>query len=401
MTPSSPATPPVSRTVRIGGHEVDLDRRALLDATGQPIELRPQALELLCLLAEHAGEVVDKRSAIERVWPGMVVTDDSLVQAIGDIRRALGDDKHQVVQTVPRRGYRLIAVPGPAATAGSAAAPAPVPRSRRRVGWIGAASAVLLVVGVAAAVAWRSGTGSPVERLGQPALAVLAFRVESAQPADSLLGQSVAEEMIGDLARNIDVPVVSGRSSFQPDLQKLAAPQVAQRLKVRFLLDGSVRRDGEQLAIHAQLIDGNDGRVVWTHDARAGVADWAAARAGLVDRMASSARTSLWRHEKQRALAARAPASLDAYTLATRAYANKHLFNGPAYRDGRAAAEQAIKLDPNYAFAWAALGYLNSIDSGNNITGEWPSSRRGEALGQIDRALQLDAELSLAPPRCA
>lgn len=396
MTPSPLATPPANRTVRIGGHEVDLDRRALLDGAGRPIELRPQALELLCLLAEHAGQVVDKRRAIERVWPGMVVTDDSLVQAIGDIRRALGDDKHQLVQTVPRRGYRLIAAPGAAtASAGTAAADLrPALPMRRRFAWIGATAAALLVAGVTAAVAWRN-AGSPLERLGHPALAVLAFRVESAQPTDSLLGQSVAEELIGDLARNVDVPVVSGRSSFQLDLHKLAAPEVAQRLKVRFLLDGSVRRDGEQLAVHAQLIDGSDGRVVWTHDARAGVADWAAARAGLVDRMAGSVRTSLWRLEKQRALSARAPASLDAYTLATRAYANKHLFNGPAYRDGRGAAERAIQLDPNYAFAWAVLGYLNSIDSGNNFTGEWKPSRRGEALAQIDRALQLDPELPL------
>lgn len=244
-------------------------------------------------------------------------------------------------------------------------------------------------------MAWRN-TASPVERPGQPALAVLAFRTESAQPTDSLLGQSVAEELIGDLARNVDVPVVSGRSSFQLDLQKLAAPEVAQRLKVRFLVDGSVRRDGEQLVIHAQLIDGIDGRVVWNHDASAGVADWAAARAGLVDRMAGSVRTSIWRVEKQRALSARTPASLDACTLATRAYADKHLFNGPAYRDGRAAAERAIQLDPNYAFAWAVLGYLNSIDSGNNFTGEWKPSQRGEALAQIDRALQLDPELPLA-----
>lgn len=135
MTTTLLATTPASRIVRIGGHEVDLDRRTLLDAAGRSIELRPQAIELLCLLAEHAGEVVDKHRAIDRVWPGMVVTDDSLVQAIGDIRRALGDDKHQVVQTVPRRGYRLIAYP--AATAGTraagAAATAAATSKRRRL----------------------------------------------------------------------------------------------------------------------------------------------------------------------------------------------------------------------------------------------------------------------------
>lgn len=390
---------PDRQPIRLDRHVVDLNRRALLDAaSGQPVELRPQALELLCLLAEHAGEVVDKRLATERVWPGMVVTDDSLVQAIGDIRRALGDARHAVVQTVPRRGYRLIAA------GASDRAPTPLDdppaaavTARRLRPLPALALALLLVAAVAAAaVAWRETSRSPVERLTAPKLAVLAFRSESPEAADSLLGHSVAEELIGDLARNIDVPVVSGRSSFQLDLQKLPAQEIARRLRVRYLVDGSVRRSGDELAIRAQLIDGEDGRIVWTHEARSGVAQWAAARSALVDRMAGSVRVSLWRSETQRARAAHAPASLDAYTLATRAYANKHQFNGPAYRDGRAAAERAIQLDPNYAFAWAALGYLNSLDAGNNFTGEWPPSRRGEALAQIERALQLDPELPLA-----
>ncbi|MDO9284620.1 MAG: winged helix-turn-helix domain-containing protein, partial [Aquabacterium sp.] len=102
-------------TVALPGHVVDLARHALLTADGQRVELRPQALDLLCLLAARAGETVDKRHLIDVVWPGLVVTDDSLVQAVGDIRRAIGDNQHQVLQTVPRRGYRLIAaVPAPA-----------------------------------------------------------------------------------------------------------------------------------------------------------------------------------------------------------------------------------------------------------------------------------------------
>ena len=114
------------------GHVLDLDRHALLDAAGARIELRPQALDLLCLLASRAGETVDKRHLMQQVWPGLIVTDDSLVQAVSDIRRAIGDDGHHVVQTVPRRGYRLIASAPPAAA--DLAPPVPLPcRPSKRV----------------------------------------------------------------------------------------------------------------------------------------------------------------------------------------------------------------------------------------------------------------------------
>lgn len=115
-------------SIRIRDRRVDLRGRRLLAADGTEVALRPQALDLLCELARHAGEVVTKREVFDRIWPGMVVTDDSLVQAVGDVRRAIGDEHHAVLQTVPRRGYRLIAdedmqPAAPAAAVPSAAAP--------------------------------------------------------------------------------------------------------------------------------------------------------------------------------------------------------------------------------------------------------------------------------------
>src|SRR5690242_19327969 len=74
-----------------GGCVLDRATHVLRDAAGRPIELRPQAFDVLCVLAEHRGALVSKETLFARVWPGLVVTDDSLVQAIGDIRRALGE----------------------------------------------------------------------------------------------------------------------------------------------------------------------------------------------------------------------------------------------------------------------------------------------------------------------
>ena len=110
------------------GFVLDLERRELLDAAGRPTALRAQALNVLLVLGEHAGHVVGKDDLMRRVWGDVVVTEDSLVQAVGDIRRVLGDSKHERVRTVPRRGYLL--APGiDASTAGPSPASVETPVS--------------------------------------------------------------------------------------------------------------------------------------------------------------------------------------------------------------------------------------------------------------------------------
>jgi Transcriptional regulatory protein, C terminal/AAA ATPase domain len=112
--------PKFSETVRSGGSDkpvqalsmgdriVDLDRDALLDRQGAVVPLRPRAWLVLKFLAQRAGRLVEKNELLEEVWADCVVTEDSLVQAIGDIRRALGDTGRTALRTLPRRGYILV-----------------------------------------------------------------------------------------------------------------------------------------------------------------------------------------------------------------------------------------------------------------------------------------------------
>ncbi len=81
------------------GFVLDLARGELLDAAGRPTDLRAQALKVLLLLGERAGQVVGKDELLRHVWPDLVVTEDSLVQAVGDIRRVLGEDHAGVHRT--------------------------------------------------------------------------------------------------------------------------------------------------------------------------------------------------------------------------------------------------------------------------------------------------------------
>ena len=137
--------------LRVGEWEVDPALNELRRG-GEAIRLEPKAIEVLRYLAERPGEVVGREALLSAIWPGVVVGDDALTQAIIKLRRALGDDAHspRYIETISKRGYRLIAAAGtspgdpPAAPAGNR-----VPtRSRKKL----AIAAAVILSGVAVAV---------------------------------------------------------------------------------------------------------------------------------------------------------------------------------------------------------------------------------------------------------
>ena len=99
---------PSQQTIVIGDRTVDLSREVLIDASGSIVPLRPRAWLVLRFLALHAGRLVGKDELMDEVWADCVVTEDSLVQAVGDVRRALGDAGRTALRTLPRRGYMLV-----------------------------------------------------------------------------------------------------------------------------------------------------------------------------------------------------------------------------------------------------------------------------------------------------
>src|SRR5438552_9037 len=99
---------PSQQTIVIGDHTVDLSREALIEASGALVPLRPRAWLVLRFLALHAGRLVGKDELMDEVWADCVVTEDSLVQAVGDVRRALGNAGRKALRTLPRRGYMLV-----------------------------------------------------------------------------------------------------------------------------------------------------------------------------------------------------------------------------------------------------------------------------------------------------
>src|ERR1700722_7349085 len=102
-------TAPTVATLSFEGFVLDLRRGSLLTTVGEEIPLRRQSFELLRPLAENPGRLLDRDAINRAIWSDVAVTDDSITQCVRDIRRAIGDDAQQVLKTVPRRGYLLLA----------------------------------------------------------------------------------------------------------------------------------------------------------------------------------------------------------------------------------------------------------------------------------------------------
>jgi TolB-like protein/Flp pilus assembly protein TadD len=236
------------RIVSLGAARVDLDAERVTGPDGRAVALRPQTFAVLKLLIANPGRLVTKDELQTAVWPGIAVTDDSLVQCIGEIRKALGDEARSLVETVPRRGYRLATGQRPA----------------RQAAWydgraaIFGATLVLVALGVGA---WRT-RGAEEAASHAPVVAVLPFH-SMAGEAEAYFGAGVAEDVISMLARTPDVAVIARSSSFAYGDEPRDIREIGAALGADYVLEGSVRREGDKLRIVAQLEDAETGQHVW------------------------------------------------------------------------------------------------------------------------------------------
>ena len=191
---------PVPRTVAVNGVMVDFAGGFVRDRDGREIPLRPQAFDLLKYLLQNAGRLVTKDELMKAVWPGVFVTDDSLVQCVRDVRRAIGDEDQSVLKAVPKRGYRFTI---PAAVPPSA-------RTRWRMGAVAASVLVLIAVGLV----WRFARPPAELRSfdGPPVVAVVPFINVGGDEA----AQKLALEMKARLTGFADQPRAASRVPDRP-----------------------------------------------------------------------------------------------------------------------------------------------------------------------------------------
>ena len=395
---SSPVNP-----VRLGEFQMDFASGELRQ-NGQIIRLKPQPCKVLSLLIAHPGQIVSRDHIQQEVWGGDTFVDfeRGLNSCIKQIRAAFGDapDAPRYIETIPRRGYRFIARVEPSAlpsastdvNSSSAAVPTAATRHSSTFFRKSAVFAFLTVVAITAVTLGVRHSRPDREKIK---LVVLPFANLSGQANDDFFGEGLAEEMItqlGELAPQ-RLGVIARTSAAQYRQTKKSAAEIGKELRVHYLLEGSVRRDGNLLHVTAQLIQTSDQTQLWaaTYDRETG--DTLAIEKDLAHRVARSLALQLLPGRESAALApvTRNPAAHEAYLKGRYAMTRMTL---EGFRQARVEFERAISSDPGYALAYTALADTYSMEPWYG--GLPPQQAFPKAKQYVSKALQLDDGLAEA-----
>lgn len=385
--------------------DFELSRGAFeLRRKGRAVRLERIPLELLFLLVERRGLLVGREEILEHVWGKdvFVDTDNSINTAVRKIRQALGDDPEnpRFVQTVPGKGYRFAAKiiteePAPAISRAEPEQKAEGPGSKTKQGvgnltaWLGFA-AVFLAAVVAGFFLLRH-TGKPAP--ARAVLVVLPFVNLSGDAQQDYFADGMTEEMITQLG-NLDpehLGVIARTSSMQYKQTKKRASQIAQELGVNYLLEGSVRRDGNHVRVTAQLIRANDETHLWAADFDEELRDVLRLQSEVALAISSKVELNLGEETRRRLNAAPAlsPEAHEAYLQGLHA---SELRTKRGIEEAIEEFQKAIRLDPNYAAAYAALARVYSLAA---VPGALPvQESMPKAREAAMRAISLDDSLA-------
>ena len=405
----------------------------------QRIALEPKALRVLTLLVRRAGHLVDKKELLECAWPNSFVEENTLTRTIAILRRELGDSSRdsKIIETVPTRGYRFIApvtpleeenrtatpsskaltVPtngqnivsepdGPSQalrlllvdqqqdqTASKAPVAETVPGQRnwhaREWLLVGAVS-LLVLVAVTTYILTRS---RPADAKAPKitSLAVLPLKNLSGDPAQEYFADGMTEEVIGRLSMIRGLRVISRTSVMQFKDTHLSAPEIAHKLGVDALVEGSVIRGGNRIRVHAQLIRGSTDEHFWSESYDRELGDALTLESDIAQSIARKVEVTVTGEERARLVTARSvsPEVYESYLkgLAARGNSRAEVEKQIGWFDA------AIRKDPTFAPSYVGLaGAYASL--GTVFVGAPPAQTRPKVISAAQKALELNPGLA-------
>ena len=354
-------------------------------------KLEPKAMALLVHLAQHAGSTVSRERLFEAVWPGVIVSDDTLTQAVTKVRKAFGDNARnpRYIETVPKLGYRLRA-PVHFVSGSSAAAPA-ARKPGARLLFIG--SLVLIVSLIAVfIVAERSSLKLPDkpaparEASDQlPTLTVEPFKLLGEDWTQAYLAQGLTYDLITDLSKLSGLLVIGSRSVMG---QKT---DVLPMYPVRYRVQGEVQRVGSQLRVHVHLYDARNGRQLWSERFLRPIDNLFEIQEEVSRQIVSTLAIKVDEAEHRR-LAHRYTDNVQAYELFLQAQSLLLVRLEPENGEARRLFRQAIEMDPSFARAYGGLALAYAADFRNQWTSDGDVAlQRAQAMART--ALEIDPEI--------
>ena len=380
--------------------------RGVLHGPAGARKLTPKAMDLLLCLVRHGGDVVSRDTLVAEVWQGRAFSDDPINKAIAELRRELGDrrDAPKYIETIPKRGYRIVAEIAPIGQQAVARNDAQASdKGGKRLYQVIAAGA-LLMLAITIFLQLGNQAHRPVDH--NASIAVLPFEVLSSADSKEYFADGMHEELIAALSQQRSLSVRSRTSTLQYRDTDLSIPEIADELNVDVILEGSVRQEGNRVRVTAQLLHAASDSHLWSEnfEAELSVEELFSIQNSIALAISNALQVTL--NDPAQTLAADLPtthlAAYDHFMLGKYHYRRQlpgdialavdhlesavdldsqfadawdwlayaynhaatqvgHMSPDEAYPKARTAALRALDIEPNLATAVAILGYVRAV----------------------------------------
>jgi TolB-like protein/DNA-binding winged helix-turn-helix (wHTH) protein len=365
--------------------------------------LPEKPLQILSALLERPGELVTRDELIKRLWPTGTFVDFNLGlnKAVNRLREALRDsaEKSRFIETVPKRGYRLIVDVSPGAGTPSESEAGLSPHaSYTRVGiksWAASLTAALALLAITALVFHYARVHRTASTI-QPqirSIAVLPLENVSGDPTQDYFADGITDELTTELGKIRELRVVSRTSVMHYKDVHAALPQIARELSVDAVVEGTVLHTGKRVRITAQLIDASTDKHLWAESYEGDAGDVLAIQDEVATSIANQIRIQLTPEERAVLSSSQLvnPESHEAYLKGRYMWAQR---TPDALRKSIQYFNDAIQKDPNYALAYAGLADTYGVMSDHDVS--YPAEAYPKAKAAALKALEIDDTLAEA-----
>jgi len=322
--------------------------------------LTPRSMDVLILLAERSGEVVTRDEFAEKIWSPALVSEGSLSRCIGELRRHLGDDagNPRFIQTVPKRGYMLVAPVQPLDPSAKEGPAAQIVKGKRPSRLMIALVVVILIAGIY----YLSTTSFSNDVESNRSLAVLPFAYLSPDREHAYFSGGLHDELLTQLSKAENLSL-RGRTSVMGYAETTKPiSQIADELRVEMLVEGSVQVIDKRLRVNVQLIDAATDEHLWAESYDRSLDDAFAIQSDIVQNIVMGVGAALGSSER-RAMEQEPTTSPKAYRLFLQArdYHQRPGYDRHSWEIAQQLYEQALMLDPQFALAHVWLSEIHGL----------------------------------------
>lgn len=228
----------------------------------------------------------------------------------------------------------------------------------------------------------------PIQLPDKPSIAVLPFDNLSGDPNQEYLSDGISENIISALSKISKMFVIARNSTFTYKGKPVKVQQVSRELGVRYVLEGSVQKAGDQLRVTAQLVDATTGNHLWSERYDRELKDIFALQDDITKKIITALQVKLTEGEQART-ASKGTNNLDAYLKFLQSMETMRRFNRESNALAKQLAEEAVALDPKYAPAYRALGAAHQMDVWLG-TSKSPKQSLAKAMELVQKAIALD-----------